>query len=209
MWKTEFEKMLPYMGHRNWILIVDKAFPLQTAAGMTFLDSESSMEEVVEYVWQQIAAAPHLRPVVYLDRESRYLDDTLCPGAEALFTASSCAGCPGSDTAHAEAMGTQARAETSDAITIMWRGRYDMGPPRCSFIGVPYPEDGRQRYLDSSVGGMSPRRRTIRGAEKHDAGNRPTCRVYDGCQRQAIRLRCALAARLAPFAGWRWALSSR
>ena len=87
MWKTEFEKMLPYMGHRNWILIVDKAFPLQTAAGMTFLDSERPMEEVVEYVWQQIAAAPHLKPVVYLDRESRYLDDTLCPGAEALFTA--------------------------------------------------------------------------------------------------------------------------
>jgi len=28
-WQEELERMLPLMGHRNWVLIVDKAFPLQ------------------------------------------------------------------------------------------------------------------------------------------------------------------------------------
>ncbi|MHB8337415.1 MAG: sialate O-acetylesterase [Ignavibacteriaceae bacterium] len=27
-WETTFDAQLPLLGHRNWILIVDKAFPL-------------------------------------------------------------------------------------------------------------------------------------------------------------------------------------
>ncbi len=28
-WKQQLNKELPLLGHRNWILVVDKAFPLQ------------------------------------------------------------------------------------------------------------------------------------------------------------------------------------
>ena len=33
-WKKEFEEILPMLGHRNWILVVDKAYPMQSADGI-------------------------------------------------------------------------------------------------------------------------------------------------------------------------------
>ncbi len=32
-WKTQFNQTLPLLGHRNWIVVADKAFPKQNAAG--------------------------------------------------------------------------------------------------------------------------------------------------------------------------------
>lgn len=30
-WKQQLDRELPLLGHRNWILVVDKAFPMQTS----------------------------------------------------------------------------------------------------------------------------------------------------------------------------------
>ena len=32
-WQEKLEEQLPLLGHRNWILIVDSAYPLQNASG--------------------------------------------------------------------------------------------------------------------------------------------------------------------------------
>ncbi len=69
MWKSEFERVLPLLGHRNWILVVDKAFPLQSAAGMTYINSAEPIENVLNYVMEGIDAASHIKPVIYTDKE--------------------------------------------------------------------------------------------------------------------------------------------
>ncbi len=80
----ELKRVLPLLGHRNWILVVDKAYPYQSSEGITYLDSEEELVPVLEKVFQMLKAAPHVRPTVYLDKELEYMDDTLSAGADAL-----------------------------------------------------------------------------------------------------------------------------
>ncbi|MFI3333336.1 MAG: RbsD/FucU domain-containing protein [Rikenellaceae bacterium] len=73
MWKSELERLLPLLGHRNWILVVDKAYPLQSAAGMTYINSAEPIEEVLRYVLKSVDAASHIVPIIYTDRELQSL----------------------------------------------------------------------------------------------------------------------------------------
>ena len=83
-WKKRIDEILPVFGHRNWILIVDKAFPLQNTAGMTYVDTGNELPDVLSFVMGEITAAPHIRPVVYVDKELSFMDDSMCPGIENL-----------------------------------------------------------------------------------------------------------------------------
>ncbi len=73
MWKSEFERVLPLLGHRNWILVVDKAFPLQSAAGMSYLNSGEPIDDVLQYVMTSIDSATHIKPIIYTDKELQLL----------------------------------------------------------------------------------------------------------------------------------------
>ena len=73
MWQQEFKQLLPLLGHRNWVLVVDKAFPWQSAAGMTYIDSGEEIEPVLASVLEMFAEAPHVKPIVYTDKELNYL----------------------------------------------------------------------------------------------------------------------------------------
>ena len=84
MWRSEFEKIFPLLGHRNWIAVVDKAFPLQSSAGVTTVYSGESIPEVLSYVLGAVRGADYAKPVIYTDAELHYLDDTLAKGVEDL-----------------------------------------------------------------------------------------------------------------------------
>ena len=68
-WKDNLQELLPLLGHRNWILVVDKAFPLQTAAGMTYLNSGEHMDSALSYVLEAINGSSHIKPIIYVDQE--------------------------------------------------------------------------------------------------------------------------------------------
>ncbi len=75
MWRSEFERLLPLLGHRNWILVVDKAFPLQSAAGMTYFNSAESLEDTLQYVLASVDKASHVKPIIYTDKEFDVVGD--------------------------------------------------------------------------------------------------------------------------------------
>lgn len=83
-WKQQFDETLPLLGHRNWILLVDSAYPLQGSATITTIDTGLPMAEAVAEVVAKIEKAPHVRPVYYQDAELDVLDDSLCAGTDAL-----------------------------------------------------------------------------------------------------------------------------
>ncbi len=68
-WKGEFEKTLPMLGHRNWVLVVDKAFPLQNAAGMNVINTGEEIDEVLVYVLDKMNSSTHVTPIIYTDKE--------------------------------------------------------------------------------------------------------------------------------------------
>lgn len=79
-WKGTLKEKLPLLGHRNWIVITDMAYPLQTQAGITTLHADEPYGEVVAGVKELLGSAPHVFAHVYQDKEQLALSEELCPG---------------------------------------------------------------------------------------------------------------------------------
>lgn len=83
-WQEELERMLPLMGHRNWVLIVDKAFPMQGSSQIKLVDTGEALPHVLDITLKAISNEEHIRPIIYTDKELEYLDELYCDGIRAL-----------------------------------------------------------------------------------------------------------------------------
>lgn len=77
-WQKQFDDQLQLNGHRNWILVVDKAFPQQP--GMHIINTNEKLLPVLQTVLQRVNTSSHVKPVVYKDAELQFLTDSLAPG---------------------------------------------------------------------------------------------------------------------------------
>jgi hypothetical protein len=79
-WQAKVRDAMPLMGHRNWILIVDSAYPLQTAPGIETVETDASQLEVVRGVLAAIDHSIHVRPTVFMDAELPFVPEDDAPG---------------------------------------------------------------------------------------------------------------------------------
>ncbi len=79
-WKQILHDRLPLYGHRNWIVIADSAYPAQSRDGIETIVSNASQIEVLKEVLADLASSPHVRPIVYRDRELNFITDSDAPG---------------------------------------------------------------------------------------------------------------------------------
>lgn len=82
-WKARVAQSMPLLGHRNWILIVDSAYPLQASPGVETIETDADQIEVVRYVLGAIGSSIHVRPVISMDAELPFVPDEDAPGAAA------------------------------------------------------------------------------------------------------------------------------
>jgi hypothetical protein len=80
-WKAKVAEAIPLLGHRNWILIVDSAYPLQAAPGIETVETDAGHLEVVHHVLGEIEKSIHVRPVISLDAELPFVAEEDAPGA--------------------------------------------------------------------------------------------------------------------------------
>ena len=80
-WKERVAQALPLLGHRNWILIVDSAYPLQTSQGIETIDTKADLITVSRVVLEAINNSKHVRPLFYMDAELPFVPDQDAPGA--------------------------------------------------------------------------------------------------------------------------------
>jgi hypothetical protein len=81
-WKKQFQSILPLLGHRNWILVVDKAYPMQSAAGIETIYTGEKLIPVLKEVLRSIQDEHHTKPIVYTDKELLFMRDDLSKGVE-------------------------------------------------------------------------------------------------------------------------------
>jgi RbsD / FucU transport protein family len=79
-WQTKVQQELPLLGHRNWIVIVDSAYPLQTSPGIETVETGTDQLTVVRDVLQSVAQSRHVRPVVFMDAELPFVTEQQAPG---------------------------------------------------------------------------------------------------------------------------------
>jgi len=80
-WLHEFDLALPLFGHRNWIVVADSAYPEQSAPGIRTVFAAGDAIEVIDTVHSRLKSAHHVRPLVTIDAELEYLDETDAPGS--------------------------------------------------------------------------------------------------------------------------------
>lgn len=79
-WEEVLEEDLHLLGHRNWILVVDKAFPEQSSPGMKYIYVEQDLLPTLEYVLGAIDNSSHVLPIVYQDKELSFISEDQVPG---------------------------------------------------------------------------------------------------------------------------------
>jgi hypothetical protein len=79
-WHARLRGAMPLLGHRNWILVVDSAYPLQTSPGIETIETNAGQIEVVRAVLAAINRSPQVRPVVFMDAELPFVTDEDAPG---------------------------------------------------------------------------------------------------------------------------------
>jgi hypothetical protein len=83
-WREKVAEAMPLLGHRNWILIVDSAYPLQAVPGIETIETDASYLEVARHVLGIIDRSIHVRPVILMDAELPFVSEQDAPGVSAV-----------------------------------------------------------------------------------------------------------------------------
>jgi len=79
-WQKELEKQLPVLGHRNWIVVADSAYPSQTAPGIKTIYTGEKQLDTVDKVLAAVAKSKHVRGTVFLDAELPHVPEKFANG---------------------------------------------------------------------------------------------------------------------------------
>ena len=79
-WTDVVRQHLPLLGHRNWIVIVDSAYPLQVAPGIETVYAPGNQLTVVSEVLNALGKTRHVKPTIYIDAELKHVAEADAPG---------------------------------------------------------------------------------------------------------------------------------
>jgi hypothetical protein len=85
-WRDAVSQAMPLLGHRNWILIVDSAYPLQSGTGIQTIETGDGQLEVLHHVLSAIDKSNHVRPVITMDAELPFISEEDAPGVSTYRT---------------------------------------------------------------------------------------------------------------------------
>ncbi len=81
-WADTLAGYIPALGHRNWIVVADSAFPLQISPGIETIVTGEDHFTVLAKVLAAVDRAKHIRPKIWLDKELSFVTEDLAPGAD-------------------------------------------------------------------------------------------------------------------------------
>jgi hypothetical protein len=71
---------LPKLGHRNWIVIADSAYPWQSRDGIETVVASEDQLQTVKAVLDAVDQTRHVRPIIYLDSELPHVPEADATG---------------------------------------------------------------------------------------------------------------------------------
>ena len=81
-WKILLHEGLPTLGHRNWIVVADAAYPSQAKPGIETMVTHSDQLDVLRLVLSEIDQAKHVSANIYTDTELKFVEDRDARGAD-------------------------------------------------------------------------------------------------------------------------------
>lgn len=83
-WEERLHRLLPLLGHRNWIVVADSAYPFQSNEGIETIYTGEDHVTLLKKVVQNINESSHIRAGIYLDAELKHVSEGDAPGVNAL-----------------------------------------------------------------------------------------------------------------------------
>jgi len=80
---SDVRAQLPELGHRNWIVVADSAYPRQSNPGIETIYVGGDQLALVQEMLDAVDAAPHVRAVVYVDKELSAISEEDAAGIDA------------------------------------------------------------------------------------------------------------------------------
>lgn len=84
IWQKQLDEILPYYGHRNWILVTDMAFPKQSSNGIRYINTNENLTGVLQQVLDKLSKSEHIKPVIYTDKELAFITEKQAKGINKL-----------------------------------------------------------------------------------------------------------------------------
>lgn len=81
-WQEKVASELPLLGHRNWIVVADSAYPAQSRPGIETVYIGGDQTAAVKEVLDLVDRAKHVRGVIHLDAELKAVPEADAPGAD-------------------------------------------------------------------------------------------------------------------------------
>ena len=72
-WELSLKRLLPLLGHRNWIVVADSAYPAHSNPGIETIATGADHLHVLKATLDAIDNSPHVRPNIYLDAEFKFV----------------------------------------------------------------------------------------------------------------------------------------
>jgi len=79
-WRAELARSLPVLGHRNFIVIADSAYPQQSNPGIKTIYTGETQIAVVKEVLAAVEKAPHVNGTIYVDKELTFVAEKNAKG---------------------------------------------------------------------------------------------------------------------------------
>jgi L-fucose mutarotase/ribose pyranase (RbsD/FucU family) len=83
-WEQRLLRVLPLLGHRNWIVVADSAYPAQSNPGIETIYTGEDHLRLLGKVLHSVAAQPHVRANIYMDAELAHVPEHDAPGVTEL-----------------------------------------------------------------------------------------------------------------------------
>jgi L-fucose mutarotase/ribose pyranase (RbsD/FucU family) len=81
-WRAELSESLPILGHRNFIVIADSAYPQQSNPGIKTIYTGEKQIDVVKEVLTVIENAAHVNGTIYVDKELGFVPEKNAKGID-------------------------------------------------------------------------------------------------------------------------------
>ena len=79
-WEDRLKYLLPLLGHRNWVVVADSAYPAQSNPGIETIVTGADHIQVLAETLRVIAGCGHVRAETYMDAELRHVPEEDAPG---------------------------------------------------------------------------------------------------------------------------------
>jgi D-ribose pyranose/furanose isomerase RbsD len=79
-WQSKLATTIDAFGHRNWILVVDKAFPSLSSPNIEVVFADVDIRTAIDTTIKMLENATHVMPIIYIDKEFAYISENELKG---------------------------------------------------------------------------------------------------------------------------------